>query len=316
MVGSMTAPDVPTLTLPTGRKMPQIGVGYWKSASTYEIAATAISVGYRHFDNAAEYGNEDEVGKAIHEAIDKGILKREDVFITTKLWNADHDRVEEACEDSLKKFNLPYLDNYLMHWPVSGNKGPEVDPPLKDTWQRMEKLYDSGKVKSIGVSNFSVKKLRELLSYARIKPANLQIEAHPYWRNEDLINFCKTEGIIVTAYSPLASDDSREKMDRKDDPSIFGDPAIKELAERHGKSPAQIVLRWGLQRGTIVIPKASSVDHLQANLDILEDFELSPEDMAQLSKLQPQRRMVDGSMFCSEEGPYRSPADIWDDDGY
>jgi diketogulonate reductase-like aldo/keto reductase len=302
---------VPYKTLHTGQKMPMVGVGFWKSAQTEEVAETALGVGYRHLDNAAEYGNEGEVGKALHKGISLGVFKREDVFVTTKLWNDHHDRVEDAMADSLKQFGLDYVDLWLMHWPVAGNTGDAVDPPIKDTWQRMEKQVDEGKAKAIGVSNFSVKKLQDVLSYARIKPAVLQVEAHVFWRNEELIEFAQSQGIVVTAYSPLASDDSAEKFDRKDDPSIFENPTVLDIAKKLGKSPAQVVLRWGLQRDCVVIPKASSIEHLKSNLSVVE-FELPAEDFEALSQLQPQRRMVDGSMFCGEDKPYKEPSQIWD----
>jgi diketogulonate reductase-like aldo/keto reductase len=311
MVTTNSVPKVPTQKLNTGAEIPCVGVGFWKSPDTELVAETALGLGYRMLDNAAEYGNEDEVGKALHKGIDMGMLKREDVFVTTKLWNDDHDRVEDAMDDSLKKFGLEYVDLWLMHWPVAGNDGDKVDPPLKDTWQRMEKQFDAGKAKAIGISNFSVKKLKDLLSYARIKPAVVQVESHVFWHNQDVIDFCKSEGVVVEAYSPLASDDSAPMFDRKDDPSIFSNPTVKEVAEKLGKSPAQVVLRWGLQRGTVVIPKASTDEHLKNNLDIL-DWELSDEDFKSLSGLQPQRRMVDGSIFCGDDKPYKEPSQIWD----
>lgn len=311
--------QIPTATLNTGAKIPVIGLGTWKAKGGIvgESVEHAIRAGYRHIDCAAAYGNQDEIGVAFEKIFKDGVVKREDLWITSKLWNSDHaaERVPQALKETLKDLKLSYLDEYLMHWPVTGNKGDKVDPPIEETWRALEKVHKEGLAKAIGVSNFTSKKLEALLSYADVTPAVNQIEVHPYFRNEKTIDFCRSKGIHVTAYSPLGSPDSADEVKREESRSILQDPEVKRIADKMDKSPAQILIRWAIQHGTSVIPKATSETHIKGNLDVL-NWELSKEDYDTLNSLKYQKRMVDGTMFMSSEGPYRTAEDMWDDEAH
>ncbi|BDA44611.1 Aldo-keto reductase family 4 member C10 [Coccomyxa sp. Obi] len=310
--------DIPKAKLNNGASIPLLGLGTWK-ASPDEVGSVveqALRMGYRHIDEAAMYGNQDGVGRTFTKLFKEGKIKREDIWVTSKLHNKDHaaDQVRPAIEKVLKELQLEQLDLFLMHWPVTGNKGNTVEPPIKETWQAMEKLVDEGLTRSIGISNFSVKKIKDLLSYARIPPAVNQIEVHPYFRNQYNIDFCHSKGIHVTAYSPLGTPDSASIMKRANDtPSLLQEEAVKKVADKLGKAPAQVLVRWGIQHGTSVIPKASSESHLRSNLDVL-NWELSKDDFHAISsiKIQARARMVDGSMWLQSEGPYRTLDDLWD----
>ena len=231
--------NMPTSTLATGATIPLVGLGTWKSEPGRVRAAveTALKCGYRHVDCAAIYDNEGEVGEALARVFDTTKLAREDVFITSKLWNTEHasDRVEPALRKTLRHLRLDYLDLYLIHWPVTGVRGDEVTPPILDTWRAMEKLVDEGLVRAIGVSNFSEKKLRALIARARHPVSVCQVEIHPYWRQERLLTFCEENGVHVTAYSPLGSPDSAAMFGR-DAPALMRDPAVIDVAERAGKT--------------------------------------------------------------------------------
>ncbi|KAK9942784.1 hypothetical protein M0R45_008432 [Rubus argutus] len=275
--------------------MPLLGLGVWRMEKDQirHLIITAIKLGYRHFDCAAHYKNEVEVGNALAEAFRTGLVKREEVFITSKLWNSDHGHVVEACKDSLKKLQLDYLDLYLIHFPIAsthtgvGTTGSVLDEDkmldmdttisLETTWHDMEKLVAMGLVRSIGISNYDMFLTRDCLAYSKIKPAVNQFESHPYFQRESLIKFGKKHGICVTAHTPLGG--SVANTEYFGSISCLDDPVLKGLAKKYEKSVAQIVLRWGIQRNIAVIPKTSKVERLKENLQVLEDFKLSKEDM-------------------------------------
>ncbi|KAK7032411.1 hypothetical protein VNI00_013159 [Paramarasmius palmivorus] len=265
-------------TLNTGRKIPGVGMGCWTGTPgggkrVYDYCSKAISVGYRHFDTATNYGTEEAVGQAIR---DSGI-PREEFFVTTKLNN--HFQVKETFEKSLKSLGLEYVDLYLMHWPqamtnfymktTSDGKSqylaaeapaPEESPTFVETWQAMEKLVDTGKVKAIGVSNFSIKNLEILLPHCKIIPATNQVEAHPYLPNHELKAYCESKGILLTAYSPLG-------QPRPDVPvGLFDDSDISAIAGRLNIEPAQVLISWAVQRGTIAIPKTENERRMVTNI--------------------------------------------------
>ncbi|KAL4348003.1 hypothetical protein GQ457_17G002300 [Hibiscus cannabinus] len=297
------------ITLNNGFTMPIIGLGVWRmeKKAIKDLILDSIKIGFRHFDCASDYKNEAEVGEALSEAIESGLVKREDLFITTKasfkktiltfscsfyLWNTDHGHVLEACKHSLKKLRLDYLDLYLVHFPVSirhtgiGATGSPLDEDgvldietnisLETTWHAMEDLVSRGLVRSIGISNYDIFLTRDCLAYSKIKPAVNQIETHPYFQRESLVKFCQKHGICVTAHTPLGGAEANAK--RFGTVSCLDDPILKGIAEKYKKTVAQIVLRWGIQRNSVVIPKTSKLERLQENFKVLE-FELSKEDM-------------------------------------
>ena len=319
----------PYVELNSGHIMPLIGLGTWKSDPSKakntnpkfsEIkmsVESAIKAGYRHIDCAENYQNEGEVGDALRNVFSHEVVKRQDLFITSKLWNTDHTapRVRAACEKSMKLLKIDYLDLYLMHWPVTMNRGEEVKPSIKETWQAMEKLVDDGLVRSIGVSNFSIKKCEEILEYARIKPSVVQVEVHPYCRNDNLIAWCKENDIHVTAHSPLGSPDSATLLNRdKTLPTVMEEPILTEIADRLGKDVGQVLIRWGLQHGTSVLPKSSNPARIRSNIEgALLDFVLSEADFKTISNMPLQIRSLCGTVWLNKQGPYRTLEEFWDE---
>ncbi|KAJ5571060.1 Aldo/keto reductase subgroup [Penicillium sp. DV-2018c] len=275
--------------LNTGAEIPALGLGTWQSnpGEVARAVSHAIKVGYRHIDAALCYGNENEVGQGIKEAIDAGIVKREDLFVTTKLWSSYHTRIEEGLEQSLKDLGLDYVDLYLMHWPLAMNdKGnhnlfPKLPDGSRDilrdhshvtTWKGMEKLVGTGKVRAIGVSNYSLKYLEELLPQATIIPAANQIENHPMLPQQEIVDFCNKNGIHITAYSPLGSTGS---------PLFTAEPVVA-VAKKRGVTPASVLLSWHIARGSSVLAKSVTPARIEANRADL--IKLDDEDMDTLRK--------------------------------
>ncbi|RAL22500.1 aldo/keto reductase [Thermoflavimicrobium daqui] len=259
-----------TVMLNNGVQMPWLGLGVWKTKEGQEVenaVKAAIKAGYRSIDTAAVYGNEVGVGKAIK---DSGIA-REDLFITTKVWNADqgYDSTLAAFEESRQKLGIDYVDLYLIHWPVKEK--------YKETWKALEKLYRDGLVRAIGVSNFQVHHLEDILADCTVKPMVNQVEFHPYLTQKELLAFCKEKQIQLEAWSPLMQG------------AVVNDETIQTLAKKYQKTPAQIVLRWDLQHGVVTIPKSIKEHRIIENADIF-DFELAPEDMDQIDQLNKNHR--------------------------
>jgi len=263
---------VPDVTLINGTRMPQLGFGVFQVGDDEARAAvgTALEYGYRSIDTAALYGNEHGVGVAVRAS---GI-PREELFVTTKLWNADHGagRVEPAFERSLDKLGLDYVDLYLIHWPV-----PSRDL-FVETWQAFERLHTHGRVRAIGVSNFPRPQLARLIEETDIVPAVNQIELHPGFQQSELREFHREHRIATEAWSPLGQG------------AALTHPVITRLAQRHGKTPAQVVLRWHLQLGNVVIPKSVTPRRIQENLTVF-DFELAPEDVREIAELETGQRI-------------------------
>jgi len=257
-----------TIELNNGIKMPIVGLGTFRSApeEAYEAVKAAIEAGYRHIDTAAIYGNEEAVGKAIKDSD----VPRSELFITTKVWNTEqgYDKTLNACEDSLTRLGLEYIDLYLIHW----FKGYENS---LSTYKALEELYRQGKVRAIGVSNYNVHHLQHLLDNVNIKPMVNQVETHVYLQNHFLHEFCKNNGIQLEAYAPLMSKSIDE---------LLNNETLLHIAKKHNKSVIQVNLRWFVERGIVVIPKSVTAKRIQANYDIF-DFELDKEDMDAIRKL-------------------------------
>ena len=295
------------ITLNTGVKMPILGLGTWKSAPNKVSAAVECAIlecNYRHIDCASIYKNEAEVGEAFDKIFTGKKISRDEIFVTSKLWNDAHDaeNVEDACKKTLHDLRLDYLDLYLMHWGIAtpnnlGNEPLNKDGvlitknvPVRETWEAMEKLVANGLVKAVGVANFTGPMLVDLLTYAKIKPVMNQIELHPYNQQTKLIDFCNYQNIAVTAYSPLGSPGNTKA--RVGQPILLEDAKVIEIANKHKKSPAQVLIRWAIQRNTVVIPKSVTPENIKNNFEVF-DFELSKDEMEILGGLDRGHRFVD-----------------------
>ncbi|MCA8979657.1 MAG: aldo/keto reductase [Planctomycetes bacterium] len=314
------------IQLSGGDTLPALGLGTWKSAPGEVGAAVreALRIGYRHIDCAPIYGNEHEIGPAIADAVAAGEVTRDELWITSKLWNDRHERkhVVPALKDTLSALRLDRLDLFLVHWPVALKKGRSATGnakdyislaklPLTETWQGMEAAQAAGLTRHIGVSNFSAKKLRELCAVARVRPAMNQVELHPYLAQVDLLGTCRELGVAVTAYSPLGSQDRPAGMRAADERNLLVDPLVVEVARGVGATPAQVLIAWALQRGTAVIPKSVNPKRLAENF-AAADLTLAPADMQRLESLDVGRRYVTGEFWTTGASPY-TLANLWDE---
>jgi aldehyde reductase len=305
-MASTTLNPKSSIKLNSGYEIPVLGLGTWlsKPGEVGRAVIEAFDIGYRHFDCARIYQNEAEIGQSLSEILSKGKAKREELFITSKVWNTFHSyqKAGECIDASLKDLQLSYLDMCLIHWPMGFFEGGDLFPKDKneklmysdvdflDTWKALEDAVTAGKVKSIGLSNFNKDQIERVLKACRIKPSNLQIECHPYFPQRDLIKFCHDNGIAVTAYSPLAN--NANTFSRKEDsPNLLSEPVLAEIGQKHSKTPAQVIIRWALQRNTIVIPKSVSKNRLQENFDVF-NFNLSEQEMTKVDNLNRNWRMV------------------------
>lgn len=264
-----------TTTLHNGIQMPLMGLGVFQveeGRELIEAVKSAVKHGYRSIDTAAVYANESGVGQGIREALEEGGLSREDLFVTSKVWNADlgYEETLAAYDASLERLGLEYLDLYLIHWPVAGK--------YKDAWRALEKLYREGRVRAIGVSNFQIHHLEDLLADAEVKPMINQVEFHPYLTQNELLRYTREQGIQLEAWAPLMQG------------GLLDQPVLKEIASVYGKTVPQVILRWDLQHGVITIPKSTKEHRIAENASVF-DFELSLEDMARIDALNQNLRV-------------------------
>ncbi|KAI8069190.1 xylose reductase [Gongronella butleri] len=296
------------ITLNSGNKMPLIGFGCWKvdPKDAPETIYNAIKIGYRLIDSASNYKNEEAVGKGIRKAIEDGIVKREDLFVTTKLWSTYHHKtkVRKACKKQLEMLGLDYVDMFLVHFPLPlkyvpieekyppgwYQPGEEVITldrcPMHECWREMEKLKEDGLVKDIGVSNFNVQLLMDMLTYANIKPSLLQVELHPYLQQQHLVNWVQAQGIAMTAYSsfgPTSFVSTGSKRAKSVEP-LFENPVVKDIAAKYNRQPSEVCLRWSLERNIAVVPKSLNPDRMQMNLQALT-WQMDEEDVDAINKL-------------------------------
>lgn len=313
---------VPTVTLkPSGQEMPLIGFGAWKvpNDTCADTIYNAIKAGYRLIDGAQDYANEKECGEGVRRAIDEGIIKREDIFITSKLWNTFHSKEHavELAKRSIADWGLEYLDLFHIHFPIAQKyvspdvrypPGPYYDAdketvefenvPISETWAALESLVEAGLVKNIGISNFNAGLIRDLLTYAKIPPAVLQIEHHPYLTQPELIKYVQGEGIAITAYSTFGPQSFLEMGNdlAHSTPLVLEHDTVTSIAKAHSRSPAQVILRWATQRNIAVIPKSNHVERLTQNLNSA-DFDLTEEELKSITSLDKKLRFNDPAVW-------------------
>lgn len=313
-----------TFTLNDGNVIPAFGLGTWKSSEgdVCQAVKEALRVGYRHIDGAWIYQNEQEVGRAICEAIDEGTVTRDEVFVTSKLWNCFHapEDVETGCQETLTALGLDYVDLYLMHWPVAFQPGIVMPDdaeefwslskiPLSKTFEAMLKLRDKGLVKSIGVSNFGVSKLEQLIAESSIVPVVNQVELHPYNPQNELLNYCHGKGIHLTAYSPLGSRDRPDSMKASNEPPLLENEQVIRIATEENLTPAQLLIAWAIDRGTSVIPKSTNPTRIAENL-VAASHQLSTKARAALDGIGIQFRYVNPQSWHIPGVTYEG-SDFW-----
>lgn len=296
---------IPQLPLNSGYSIPQLGFGTWRAGrdEIRQAVLDAVDVGYRHLDCAQIYGNEREIGEAIEEVLDSGKVTRNELFITSKIWNTFHsyEKALQSIDERLTFLRIDYLDLCLIHWPMGYYEGDGCipldddgkimfsDEDYMETWRAMEDAVAAGKIRSIGLSNFSIAQMERVLEEGRIKPAVLQVESHPYFPQTELQRWCKERGIVFTGYSTLANNKHEFRVDGQ--PNLLVEPILIEIGKAHGRTAAQVALRWALQRGQSIIPKSVNRSRIEENFNVL-DFHLTNLEMAKIKQLDINWRML------------------------
>ncbi len=307
-----------------GGSIPALGLGTWKSqpGEVGPVIREAIRIGYRHFDCARAYMNEAEIGEAFKAAIADGDVTREELFVTSKLWNDSHKEadVRPAIEKTIGDLQFDYVDLYLMHWPVALRPGaffPQSpsdlvsldEIPLIETWRAMEACQKAGLAKHIGVSNFNAQKIDDLADQAEVPIAANQVEMHPYLAQDDLVSRCAARGVHMTAYSPLGSPDRPDTLRKSGDPDLLAHPVIGGIASKHSVTSAQVLLAWAVNRGTSVIPKSVNPERLKQNFAAAL-LALDDADVAAIAEIDAGYRYIDGAFWAQEGSPY-TVEDLW-----
>lgn len=324
--------SVPCLTLASGARIPAVGLGTFGSdhvdAPTMAQAVLgAAEVGYRHFDCAAVYGNERDIGAAL-QAVQTGGIDRRELWITSKLWNDKHAEkdVIPACRQSLRDLQIETLDLFLVHWPFPNfhppgcdvtSRSPDARPYIHDefmkTWRQMERLVELGLARHIGTSNMTVPKLERLLHDARIPPAVNEMELHPHFQQPELFHYVTGHNIVPVGYCPLGSPNRPERDRTPDDTADMQDPVVTDIADAHGIHPAEVCLKWGVQRGEVVIPMSTRRRHYLSNLRCVTEDPLSLDDMAAIARLDRNNRLIKGQVFLWKDN--QGWEDLWDLNG-
>lgn len=321
---------VPYKILNSGSKIPAMGIGTFGSDNysndtVANAVEQAIRAGYRHIDCAAVYGNEKEIGKVIAKLISEGVVTREELWVTSKVWNDMHHDVAGACRKSLADLGLGYLDLYLVHWPFPNfhakgvsvdSRDPDAQPYIHEdymeTWRAMEKLADEGLVRNIGTSNMTKPKMELLLRDCRIRPAVNEMELHPHFQQPELFDYMVSQGIQPIGFCPIGSPNRPERDKAPDDTSPIEDPVIVRIAEAHGVHPAIICLKWAVQRGEVVIPFSVKPEKFSANLRCVTGDPLTGDEMEQIRNTDRNCRFIKGQVFTWAGATWE---DLWDEDG-
>ncbi len=324
---------VPSVKLYTGAEIPCVGLGTFGSdhVSAEEIASSvkeALALGYRHIDCASVYGNEQEIGRVFNEVFESGVIRRDEVWITSKVWNDMHGKgdVLLSCARSLKDLKLDYLDLYLVHWPFPNYhppgcgvdvRQPDARPYIHEnfmkTWNQMERLVKAGLVRHIGTSNVTIPKLKLILKDAEIKPACNEMELHPHFQQPDFFDFVRSSGIVPIGFSPIGSPGRPERDRTPEDTVDIEDPVLVDIAEKHGLHPAAACVKWALQRGQVPIPLSTKRRNIRTNLECAVLPPFSDEEMKALAGIDKGCRLIKGQVFLWKDG--QSWEDLWDIDG-